>query len=86
MRLGMMSKCATGNSLKLLNSEMSALSLNVKRYDLLVKYLMPHGFPLTNTLLLNYDVKQYIHCLKAWLCCVELWHLVINLITRCHNS
>ena len=37
-----------------------SLSLCFMCSDLHVKYWMPHGFPLTSSLLLDYPVKQYI--------------------------
>ena len=55
------------------------LSLCFTCSDQHVKYRMPHGFPLTSSLLLDYHVKQYIHthihtyvcvraCVRAQLC------------------
>ena len=38
-----------------------SLSLCFMCSDQHVKYWMPRGFPLTNSLLLDYHVKQYIH-------------------------
>ena len=45
----------------LIGSSSKGLSLCFMCSDQHVKYRMPHGFPLTASLLLNYHVEQYIH-------------------------
>ena len=46
---------------KLQFSHIKGLSLTFICSDQHVKYRMPHGFPLTSSLLLDYHIKQYIH-------------------------